>query len=253
MRNAKLALILAAGNGTRIAARSGDGPKPLVSFNGKPLLQHVMSNAQKAGIERFVIVVGYRGETIKEWYEEHRMPGVQVTWIENPDFRKDNGISVLCAKDVIREKFLLMMADHIFEIGTARALLRQPLKKDEVILAVDRNVGGIFDLDDATKVRLEDNHIVEIGKLLRSYNALDTGMFLCSPALFRWLEKAAVTGNCSLSDGLRLMAAHRKFRGFDIGSAHWQDVDTPAALDYAQQVFPANCWNVGDGPGVAYA
>ena len=253
MQSAKLALILAAGNGSRIAARSGEGPKPLVCLNGKPLLEHVMSSAREAGIERFVVVVGYRGQAIKEWYENHPLPGVQVTWIENPDFRKDNGISVLCAKKVIHENFLLLMADHIFEAETARSLLRQPLGKDEVILGVDRNVGAIFDLDDATKVRLEQGRIVEIGKLLRTYNALDTGMFLCSPALFGWLENAAVNGNCSLSDGLRLMAADGKFGGFDIGDAHWQDVDTPAALDYAQQILPANCWDIGDVPRTAYA
>ena len=253
MQNAKLALILAAGNGSRIAARSGEGPKPLVTLNGKPLLEHVMGNARDAGIERFVIVLGYRGQAIKEWYENHPLRGVQVTWIENPDFRKDNGISVLCAKRVIHEKFLLLMADHMFEAETAWSVLRQPLGDDEVILAVDRNIDSIFDLDDATKVRLEQGRIVEIGKWLRTYNALDTGMFLCSPALFGWLEKASANGNCSLSDGVRLMAADGKFSGFDIGDAHWQDVDTPAALDYAQQVFPANCWNIGEGPTVAYA
>jgi choline kinase len=253
MQTAKLALILAAGNGSRIAARSGEGPKPLVILNGKPLLEHVMSRAHRAGIEEFVIVVGYRGEAIKQWYEKHPFPGVHVTWIENPDFRKDNGISVLRAKKVIQENFLLLMADHIFEADTARSLLRQPVGNDEVILAVDHNIGDIFDLDDATKVNLEKDRIIEIGKALQSYNALDTGMFLCSPALFGWLEKAAANGSCSLSDGLRLMAVDGKFRGFDIGKAHWQDVDTPAALDYAQQVFPPNCWNISDGPSVAYA
>ncbi len=166
MQTAKLALILAAGNGSRIAARSGEGPKPLVNLNGKPLLEHVMSRARQAGIEEFVIVVGYRGEAIKEWYEKHPLPGVQVTWIENPDFRKDNGISVLCAKRVIQENFLLLMADHIFEAETARSLLRQPVGNDEVILAVDRNIRDIFDLDDATKVKLEQDRIVEIGKAL---------------------------------------------------------------------------------------
>ncbi len=253
MQPTKLALILAAGNGSRIAARSGEGPKPLVSLNGKPLLEHVMSNARDAGIERFVIVVGYRGQAIKEWYENHPLAGVEVTWIENPDFRKDNGISVLCARKAIRENFLLLMADHIFEAETARALLAQPIANDEVILAVDRNIGSIFDLDDATKVRLEQDRIVEIGKQLRTYNALDTGMFHCSPALFGGLEKAAVNGNCSLSEGLRLMTADGKFRGFDIGDAQWQDVDTPAALDYAQEIFPVSCWNTGELPGAAYA
>jgi len=237
MPDTKLALILAAGNGSRIAARSGKGPKPLVRVNGTPLLEHVMTRAKEAGIERFVIVVGYRGQAIREWYERQPLPDVEVTWIENPDYQKENGFSVLRARKAIRESFLLLMADHIFEVEAAKSLLRQPLNKDEVILAIDRNIDRIFDLDDATKVRLEQDRIVAIGKLLQSYNALDTGMFLCSEALFGWLEQAAVNGHCSLSDGLRLMAEAGKFRGFDIGDSQWQDVDTPAALDYAQEVF----------------
>jgi len=237
MTNAKLALILAAGNGSRIAARAGELPKPLVCMHGRPLLEHVMTGALQAGIERFVIVVGYRGEVIKQWYERNPLDGVQVTWIENPDYKKDNGISVLCAKRVIHEKFLLLMADHLFEPETARSLLCQPLGREEVILGVDANICHVFDLDDATKVRLDRNRILEIGKSLENYNALDTGMFFCSPALFGWLEAAAINGNCSLSDGLRLMAQSGTFKGFNIGDAHWQDVDTPEALDYAQQIF----------------
>jgi 1L-myo-inositol 1-phosphate cytidylyltransferase len=237
MPSAKLALILAAGNGSRLAARAGELPKPLVNLNGRPLLESVMRGAHEAGIERFVIVLGYRGQAIREWYESHPLPGVGVTWIENSEYQKANGISVLRARSAIHENFLLLMADHIFEPETARSLLRQPIGSEEVILAVDRNIERVFDIDDATKVRIERNHILEIGKLLRNYNALDTGMFLCSEALFGWLEQAATNGDCSLSDGLRQMAKSQMFKAFDIGDAGWQDVDTPAALDYAQQVF----------------
>ena len=140
MTDTKLALILAAGNGTRIASRSGELPKPLVSMNGKPLLEHVMTGARQAGIERFVIVIGYRGHVIKQWYESHPIDGVQVTWVANPDYKKANGISVLRAREVIHENFLLLMADHLFEPETARSLLSQPLGLDEVTLGVDTNI-----------------------------------------------------------------------------------------------------------------
>src|SRR5208282_1613363 len=174
MTNAKLALILAAGNGSRLAACSGELPKPLVPLHGKPLLEHVMSGARAAGIEKFVIVLGYRGHAIREWYENRPLRNVQVVWVENPDYRKNNGVSVLRAKDLIHEPFLLLMADHIFEPATAEALLRQPLGGDEVILGVDRKIESVFDLDDATKVRLEGDRIVDIGKNLKRYNALDS-------------------------------------------------------------------------------
>jgi len=242
MRNTDLALILAAGNGSRLAACSGELPKPLVPLHGKPLLEHVMSSARAAGIERFVIVVGYRGEKIQEWYRNRPLRGVDVTWVENPEYRKANGVSVLRAKELIHEPFLLLMADHIFEPSTARALLRQPLGEHDVILAVDRKIDRVFDLDDATKVTLEGNRIVDIGKNLDHYNALDTGMFLCQPALFSCLESAMTHGNCSLSDGLRVMGRYRTFKAFDIEEACWQDVDTPAALDYARDAIFVRSW-----------
>ena len=95
----------------------------------------------------------------------------------------------------------------------------------------------MFDLEDATKVRLDGEHIVDIGKGIASYDALDTGMFLCGPAIFENLESAKVNGSCSLSDGMRKLARQRRFRAFDIGTAHLQDVDTAETLAYAESIF----------------
>jgi choline kinase len=144
---------------------------------------------------------------------------------------------VLKARDVIHEPFVLFMTDHIFEPETVAALTRQPIGEDETILAVDRKLESIYDMDDATKVRCIGNYIIDIGKQIKSYDAIDTGMFLCRPAIFDWLESAMIDGNCSLSDGMRLMAQQRKLRAFDIGEAMWQDVDTPDALAFADSLF----------------
>ena len=112
----------------------------------------------------------------------------------------------------------------------------QPVAPGEVILAVDSRVNRIFDLDDATKVRRDGAHVVDIRKEIPYYDALDTGMFLCTPALFNTLDSVATNGDCSLSDGMRRLAAQRRFRAFDIGDADWQDVGTPEALAHAEHV-----------------
>jgi choline kinase len=236
MKTVNQCLILAAGNGTRIRAVSGGLPKPLVDFRGKPILEHVIRRAHQAGIDRFVIVVGYRSDLIRNWLEGRSL-GVSVTFMENPDYHKANGISALKARNEIQDNFLLLMADHIFEPETARALLQRPLASDEVILAVDPNIDRIFDLDDATKVRRDGERIVDIGKDIAHYDALDTGMFLCSPALFDRLESATKDGNCSLSDGMRQLAREQRLRALEIGEGQWQDLDTPEALAHAEGVF----------------
>ena len=148
-------LILAAGNGSRIASVANGVPKPLVPLCGVPLLEHVMTTSREAGIERFVIVAGYRADLIRRWLSERSMEGISVTLIENLEYQKANGVSALAAKTELNQPFLLLMSDHIFEPKTAKALLRQPLADDEVILAVDSKVDRVFDLDDATKVQCE--------------------------------------------------------------------------------------------------
>ncbi len=230
-------LILAAGNGSRLIKASGGSPKPLVQLHGKSLLEHVILGAREAGIDRFVIVVGYGADAMRHWFAGRRLDGVSVSVVENAEYHKDNGVSVLEARDQIREPFLLLMADHIFEPRTANALLAEPLMPDEVILAVDLKLDTIFDLDDATKVRRDGDHIVDIGKEIAEYDAFDTGMFLCSPALFDVLESVIKEGNCSLSDGMRVLGREGRLRAFDIQDAAWQDVDTPEALAYAESIF----------------
>ena len=230
-------LILAAGNGTRLRPVSGGLPKPLVKFRGKPILEQVIHRAHQAGIEKFVIVVGYRSDLIRRWFDSRWLGDVSVTLVENPEYHKQNGISVLKARDQIRQNFLLLMADHVFEPETARLLMKQSLGPREAILAVDPNIDRVFDLEDATKVRREGNHIVDIGKEIANYDALDTGMFLCSPVLFDKLEAATRDGNCSLSDGMRQLARERSLGALEIGEAHWQDVDTPEALAHAESIF----------------
>lgn len=230
-------LILAAGNGTRLRPVSDGLPKPLVPFRGKPILEHVILRAHQGGIDNFVIVVGYRSDLIRRWLDSRWLGNVSVTLVENPDYHKQNGVSALKAKDVIRGNFLLLMADHVFEPETAKTLINQPLAPGEVILAVDPNIDRVFDLDDATKVRRDGDRIVDIGKEIAKYDALDTGMFLCSPVLFDKLQSATRDGNCSLSDGMRQLARERNLRALEIGEAHWQDVDTPEALAHAESVF----------------
>jgi len=234
MVNTNVAVILAAGLGTRLNSVSGFFPKPLVRFEGIPLIEHVMSGAQQAGIARFVIVIGHQGNMIRRWFAESRLRNTPVTWVENPDYHKKNGISLLKARHVVDRPFLLLMSDHIFEPYTAACLLRQPLATNETILGVDHKLDCIFDLDDATKVVRMGDHIISIGKNLKVYDAVDTGMFLCTPAVFDALDAVIKDGNCSLSDGMQYMARNRKLRAYDIEDANWQDIDTPEMLDFAQ-------------------
>src|SRR5207248_8737998 len=101
---------------------------------------------------------------------------------------------------------------------------------DQLNLAIDRKLDSIFDVDDAMKVQTRGDQILQIGKDLTRYDAIDTGLIVCPLKIFDCLERVKRDGDCSLADGVRTMASQGKARAVDIGNASCQDIDTPAML-----------------------
>jgi NDP-sugar pyrophosphorylase family protein len=66
------AVILCGGKGTRLAERVRDLPKPMIPIDGRPVLDHIISNLAKAGIRRFLLVAGYRGDVVARYYATER-------------------------------------------------------------------------------------------------------------------------------------------------------------------------------------
>ncbi len=226
------AVILMAGVGSRLGSNAL--AKPLVPIGGRPLITYVFEALEKAGVRTIHAILGATAEPLTAELRPLLPAGVQLNPIFNPDWQKQNGVSVLCAEPHVRQPFFLTMGDHLFEFALLEALLAEP-NRDGVSLAVDRKIESVFDLDDATKVQTDGDHIVAIGKTLADYDAIDTGVFLCSPALFAYLQRARRADDCSLSDGIRLMAVDKRVRAVDIGAAWWQDVDTPEMLEQAER------------------
>lgn len=231
-------LIIAAGMGTRLAAR-GDS-KPLVELAGKPLIERVISTVAEGGVSDFYVVTGYNGDKIRRRLTDFAQNNpVTVEFIDNQRWQEPNGISVYCARQKLTEPFFLVMSDHLFDAGIVSDMIREGISGGDVILAVDTRIDNnpMVDLDDVTKVRTQNGCIVDIGKHLDSYNAFDTGIFFCTPALFSALEASIDEGDASLSGGIRKMAAKQNARVFDIGNRTWIDVDDDAAFEKALRLF----------------
>ncbi len=148
------ALILAAGQGIR-QKENGDS-KPLIPLLGLSFIERVILTAKKSGIKEYQIVIGYKGKRIQKYLGNGEKLGVNIDYIYNDEWRKGNGISVLKAKNYMREPFILLMADHLFDYKILFALQKQTIEDDECILCVDKDHHKYLDVDDATKVFIED-------------------------------------------------------------------------------------------------
>ncbi len=227
-------VILAAGQGTRLRRHERDYPKPLYPLLGRPLIAYVFEAFCAAGARRFHVVVGFEKDQLVAELPALVPPGATLDLIDNPHWRLSNGVSLLQARGHLERPFYLSMSDHLFPSELVRTLGAAATAPGDLYLAVDRKLDSIFDMDDATKVRSEAGRIVDIGKRLTAFDAVDTGVFVCPPALFDALEAARVGGDCGLSDGVRAFAAQGRARVVDIGAAFWQDLDTPAMMAHAE-------------------
>lgn len=233
------ALILAAGNGTRLSPVSAL-PKPLVPVAGRPLIEHVLSALARASVRRVHVVTGYQGAAIRHHVEStagsEQLHRLEIGWLDNPAFDRPNGLSLLVADGRVRPPFLLLMADHLFEVRTLQRFLGQPAPAGGGLLAVDSKVGQVFDLPDATKVRSQGGDLDALGKDVSPYNAIDTGMFQFDAAIFEAMRLSAARGEESLTAGVSELARRHTMRTWDIGDAEWIDVDTPMARRRAERL-----------------
>ena len=228
------AVILMAGEGSRMRGSDKTFLKPFVPVLSHPLISYILNALVGAGIKIVNFVVGYESERMIAQVKELIPPGLDPRFIENPDWRKQNGISLLAAASDVGGSFLLAMSDHLFDQSIVDLLLRNAVL-DRLNLALDRKLDSIFDVDDAMKVQTQGHRILKIGKDLTVYDGIDTGLFICPPDIFDYLERVKRDGDCSLADGVRSMASEGKARAVDIGDAWWQDIDTPAMLACAEK------------------
>jgi len=236
MREITDAVVLMAGTGSRLRASGETLPKPLIPISGRPLICHIVEGLEKVGIQNLHVVVGADGDELVTALRPLIPPAMRLEAIANPSWQKQNGISVLCAEGKVKEPFFLTMGDHLFDASILNCVIEQG-NTSELNLAVDRKIAAIFDLDDAMKVQTDGDRVAAIGKNLAIYDAIDTGIFLCPNEIFEYLRRARRDGDCSLADGVRLMAEERKVRAIDIGEAWWQDVDTFEMRARAEEVL----------------
>ena len=230
-------LIIAAGQGSRL--KSKGKVKPLVPLLGVPLIERVIRSAIEGGADEFYVITGYEREQVSNFLQQlAKRLNVPIIPIQNDDWQKENGFSVLKARDVMEEPFLLLMADHLFDPAIIQLLQKQPFNDGDVLLAVDTDKNNpLVDMEDVTKVCIENGHIINIGKTIDDFNGFDTGIFLCSQAIFEALESACkIHNDTTLSAAIRVLAEDKHAISVQT-NRFWIDVDDKIAHQKAEKTL----------------
>jgi NDP-sugar pyrophosphorylase family protein len=226
------AVILAAGKGKRMGTLTEDIPKPMLPINGKPMLEHIIHRLSQAGVEKFLVVIGYRGKMIKKHFRDSPYK------IEFQEQDPVNGTAsaALLAEDFIGKKpWLLTYGD----------ILCDPAEYTRCISVLDQHpatsaVVAVKQVDDPW----QGAAVYEVGGLISKivekppqgasmtrWNS--AGFYLFQRVVFEYLHRVQPSprGEYELTSALDMMLADRLELRISPIAGDWRDVGRPEDLE----------------------
>lgn len=222
------AVILAAGDGGRLRPLTDTRPKVLLPIRERPLITYPLAALISEGITDIAVVVGYRArqvmDTLPPW-----VPDARIEFIYNPAYLGGNALSLRAARDFVGDDpFVLCMGDHIIHGNVVAGLLAA--HDALVVLGIDSAASLDSQLNDATRVLVDDDgRLLRIGKGLKTWNAVDIGVFRLRPEIFTTLDRLYERhgDELELNDLMQFLASHAPpVATCDVDGLYWTDVDT---------------------------
>ena len=226
------AVLLAAGKGTRMKELTNDVPKPMLEVQGKPILQHIVDGLRAAGVTRFLIVVGYRADVVREFFGDGSKFGVTIEYTVQ-EVQDGTGRVVELAREFAGvDPFVLSYGDILINADNYTRLVSP--SSAEALVSVKFNPGEI-----AKGGAVFVNERFELTDLREKpqpgeptspwYNA---GVYTFRPTIFDFtarLEKSP-RGEYELTDAIRALAqSGRLVQAVEL-QGDWADVRDPEVL-----------------------
>ncbi|MDL0126516.1 UTP--glucose-1-phosphate uridylyltransferase AglF [Halobacterium salinarum] len=230
------AVVLAAGEGTRLRPLTEDKPKGMVEVNGKPILTHCFEQLVELGADGLVVVVGYRKQDIIEHYGDE-FEGIPITYAHQ---REQKGLAhaLLKVEEHIDDDFMLMLGDNIFQANLDDVVSRQQEDRADAAFLVEE-----VDWEEASRYGVCDtNKYGEVTDVVEKpedppSNLVMTGFYTFSPAIFHacHLVQPSNRGEYEISEAIDLLI--QSGRTIDaIGLEGWRiDVGYPEDREEAEE------------------
>ncbi len=226
------AVLLAAGRGTRMGELTSEMPKPMIAVRGKPILQHIIEGLREAGVSQLLVIVGYRGEIVRERFGDGSALGVTIEYALQAVQDGTGKVVELAREFVAGEPFILSYGDILVEPANYLRLIR--LDPDvQAIVSVKRDEdvskgGAVF-----VNARFELIDLREKPKPGEPtspwYNA---GIYTFRPSIFDFTARLqpSARGEYELTDAIRALAhSGKKVQALELSGA-WADVRDPEVL-----------------------
>ena len=217
------AVILAAGRGVRMGVLTENCPKPMLLIGGKPKLEYSLE-ALPDSITEIILIIGYHGDVIREYFGNF-FGGKPIRYVEQAELNGTGG-TIHLLKDIVYEKFLVLMGDDLYR----KADLERMLGSDLAVLACemeDSSQFGVLEIDVEGKlVRIiEKPHAPE-------YKLVNTGAYVLNTHFFEYPLVPISEKEFGLPQTLVQM--RDKYAIAVERTKYWFPIGTPEALEEAQ-------------------
>jgi len=200
------AVILAAGQGTRLRPLTDDKPKGMVEVDGRPILTHCFDQLIELGADELYVVVGYKKQNIINYYEDEYR-GVPITYTHQ---REQLGLAhaLLTVEEHIDDDFMLMLGDNVFQANLPDVVNRQREERADAAFLVEEvpwEEAGRYGVCDTNKYG-EITEVIEKPEEPPS-NLVMTGFYTFTPAIFHacQLVQPSNRGEYEISDAIDLL------------------------------------------------
>lgn len=129
------AILLAAGKGSRLGKYTKDNTKCMLEINGETLLEKTINSLTYSGINKLIIVLGYKGENVKKYIMEKGLDkSIKIEYVHNFDYNNSNNIySLYLAKALVDDDVILLESDLIYDKNIIKGLVNSEDKNSAVV------------------------------------------------------------------------------------------------------------------------
>ena len=225
------AVILAAGEGSRMRPLTYTRPKVMLPIANKPILEHLLIEATEAGIKEFIFIVGYHDEQVRDYFRNGKKWGVKIDYITQRK-RLGTADAIKGVKALVDGNFLVMNGDIV---ASKEDIVSLSSKGDNTI--------GVKDVED-----VRDLGVIEVsgGRVIRIYekttrppsNMANAGLYLFTPVIFDAIAQTPKSprGEYEITDSLQLMIEQGHHVAYQrIG--YWLDCSYPWDLLAANEAL----------------
>ena len=176
MKMPRQAVILCGGLGTRLRPLTDTLPKPLAPINGRPFLAYLIAQLREQQIQRVLLLTGYKGEMIRDYFEGRANNCIQIDYSSGPT-EWETGRRLWEARERLDECFMLLYSDNYVLTDISKLTGVHTAGKNAITLTVHSKQNGNIKLDPCGQVVLYDSsradqnlNYVEIGYMLVDRN-----------------------------------------------------------------------------------